>query len=318
MNLRCSFPSSTLAKGAAVLLSLPWIVIVGCDPGSRTTDKAVVLVQEPSAVSGGKTAIAAPSVTSAPVAAETPAKVAETSKTENAPVAAAEGWGTIKGRVVFEGTVPAVKILVPKGGEKDTKDVAICAKAEIDSERLVVNATNKGVRNVLVYIPKPTQVNPEAASAAKVAPVEFDQKNCRFVPHVLAAMKGATVTIKSSDAVGHNTNSSLNNNKFNLPTQPNSSMPWLLRQADKPGRIVCDIHNWMEAYWLILDNPYFAVTDADGNFEIKNAPAGDQKVVVWAEALGPGYLTSPSGDTVSVKAGGDTAKEFKLDASKLK
>ncbi len=91
-----------------------------------------------------------------------------------------------------------------------------------------------------------------------------------------------------------------------------------LKGVDKPGKVGCDIHSWMEAYWLVLDNPYFAVTDEKGNFEIKDAPAGDQKVVVWAEALGPGYLTSPSGDVVNIKASGDTTKDFTLDAAKVK
>jgi hypothetical protein len=86
----------------------------------------------------------------------------------------------------------------------------------------------------------------------------------------------------------------------------------------KPAEVVCDIHNWMKSYWFALGNPYFAVTDADGNFEIKNVPAGDQKVVVWAEALGPGYLTAQSGDTIAIKAGGETSKDFTLDPSKVK
>jgi hypothetical protein len=132
-------------------------------------------------------------------------------------------------------------------------------------------------------------------------------------------MKGATVTVKSSDAVGHNANAvGLNNNKFNMPTQPLSSTPYKLKGVDKPGKIGCDIHGWMEAYWLVLDNPYFAVTDADGNYEIKNAPAGEQKVVVWAEASAPGYVTAASGDPVAIKADGETTKDFTLDAAKVK
>ena len=67
---------------------------------------------------------------------------------------------------------------------------------------------------------------------------------------------------------------------------------------------------------MVLDNPYFAVTDAKGNYEIKDVPAGTQKVVVWQEAVG--FVSAPSGDAVTVKADGDTAHDVKIDAGKVK
>ena len=50
---------------------------------------------------------------------------------------------------------------------------------------------------------------------------------------------------------------------------------------------------------MVVDHPYIAVTDAKGNFEIKNVPAGTQKVVVWQEAVG--FVTAPSGEDVTIK-----------------
>ena len=68
---------------------------------------------------------------------------------------------------------------------------------------------------------------------------------------------------------------------------------------------------------MVLDNPYFAVTDDKGNFEIKNVPAGTQKVVAWQEATG--FVTAPSGEDVTIKAGADaTTKDFTVDPSKVK
>ena len=72
----------------------------------------------------------------------------------------------------------------------------------------------------------------------------------------------------------------------------------------------------MLAYWLVLDHPYFAVTDENGNFEIKNAPAGTQKVVVWQEAAG--YVTAASGESVNIKPNDTTTQEFKIDPAKVK
>jgi len=202
-------------------------------------------VNDPAAVSSGTAPVVE---TSHAAKTSEPAKAADTPTP--AATGAASGWGTLKGRVVFEGDVPAAKVLVAKG-DKEAKDADFCAKNEIDSERLVVNKDNKGVRYALVYIPKPTTVNPEAASAAKSAEVVFDQKNCTFVPHVLAAMKGATVTLKSGDAVNHNTDTvGLNNNKFNMISQANSSQPYPLKGVDKPGKLfVISILGWKPIGW---------------------------------------------------------------------
>lgn len=313
MSLRHVHQNWALTGLAASLSVSLAAIVAGC--GADTTDKAVVTVSEPSAAAkaNATTAPANASANAAPAAnsAEAPAAAATSS----------EGWGTLKGRVVFAGDAPAAKILIAQG-DKDVKDAAVCAKNEIDSERLVVNKANKGVRYAIVYLPKPTAVNKEAEAASKKVEVVFDQKNCTFTPHVLATMKGTSVSVTSSDPVNHNTNGvGFNYNpKFNTPTAPGSAPNSVLLKAaePKPAEVNCDIHNWMKSYWFVAPNPYFAVTDADGNFEIKNVPAGDQKVVVWCESIGPGTLTAASGDTVAIKAGGETSKEFTLDASKVK
>ena len=313
--------------GLAATLGLG-LALAGCGDGGKSgVESAQVVVPEPSATASTSaspaTAATAPAGTAASgsATASESAKPAETSTAASpAPAAGASaaGWGTLKGRVVFSGDIPKAKVLVAKG-DSAAKDPQVCAKKEIDSEKLVVDPASKGVSYAIVYIPKPTAVNPEATSAAKAAEVVFDQKNCMFVPHVLAAMKGATVTIKSSDPVGHNANAvGLNNNKFNLPTAAHVVAALGARAADKPGKVECDIHSWMEAYWLVLDNPYFAVTDDQGNFEIKNAPAGDQKVVVWAEALGARLPHLPLGRRGRHQGRRRTTKDFTLDAAKVK
>ena len=75
----------------------------------------------------------------------------------------------------------------------------------------------------------------------------------------------------------------------------------------------------MKAWWMVFDHPYFAVTDAKGYFEIKNAPAGTQKMVVWQEAVDKnGFLTVPSGDEVVIKANDSVVKDLKLEPSRLR
>jgi plastocyanin len=231
---------------------------------------------------------------------------------------AAGGWGTFRGQIVFEGAPPPPKVLQQKG--KAEKNPEICAAdGPILEEKLIVDAASKGVKNVLVYFPRPSAVNDDAKKARTGKTVVFDQRKCVFDPHVMGMMVGETVALKSSDPVNHNVNVKLKQSTFNQTIAGGQSQNYPLAGAERtPGQVVCDIHPWMKAWWMVLDNPYIAVTDEKGNFEIKNVPSGAQKVVVWQEAVkGGGFVTAPSGEEVSIKADDTTSKEFKIDASKL-
>jgi hypothetical protein len=304
---------ASLGLGLAATLSLS---VAGCGGKGPESGEAIVTVKEPdasistssNAPSGGGGSSSAPAAASSPAASPTP-----TSTTK------AEGWGTLKGQVTLKGTPPKPKELAPKGNA--SKDPSVCAKdAPILSERLVVDEASKGVKNVLVYIPKPTAVNEEAKSNAQSAQIIFDQEKCIYQPHVLAVMTGAKVELKNSDPVNHNIHSRLRNNEFNPIMAASQSVPLPINNAERqPGELTCDIHPWMLAYWLVLDNPYFAVTDEKGNYEIKNAPAGTQKVVVWQEAVAPNrFVSAPSGDAIDIKPNDTTTKDFTIDAGKLR
>jgi plastocyanin len=198
------------------------------------------------------------------------------------------------------------------------KNPEICAKdGPIKAERLVVDPAGKGVKFALVYLPKPTAVNPDAKKAAASAKVMFDQKGCVFEPHVMALMTGVQVTLKSSDPLNHNVNVKLKASTFNQTIAGGQSFPFTPSDPERmPGQVVCDIHPWMKAWWMVLDHPYFAVTDDKGYYEIKNVPAGTQKVVVWQEAVG--FVTAPSGEDVTFKANDATVKDFTIDPTKVR
>jgi hypothetical protein len=71
----------------------------------------------------------------------------------------------------------------------------------------------------------------------------------------------------------------------------------------RPIVVACDIHNWMKAYIMVFDHPFFAVTGADGSFEIKGVPAGDQNLVIWQETVGYVNPEKSKGMAVTVRAG---------------
>jgi len=320
MRIRGPFRSTFL-----VLAALTAVALSGCGGGGGPETGDAIVVTPPAA---NPAPAPAPTPAAEPAAPEPAAPAPEPkpeAEPEPEPEAAAsptkaEGWGTLKGRVILTGgSAPAVKVLVEKG--KAPKDPDFCAaEAPILSERLIVDESNMGIKNALVYIPSPSAVNPEAKKAASTARVEFDQKKCAFEPHVMAIMSGSEVELKSSDPVTHNVNIRLVNTLGNkLMSAGGTDSVAVADPERKPGQVVCDIHNWMQAWWMVLDSPYFAVTDAEGNFEIKDVPAGTQKVVVWQEAVQRGgFVTAPGGDDIEIKAGEPTVHDYSIDVATLK
>jgi hypothetical protein len=217
------------------------------------------------------------------------------------------GFGTIKGRLVWDGaTVPPAKNLVEKGAAP--KDPQVCGKdAAIASRELVVDPATKGIRYAFAYLPRPQGSNPDAAKAlaAKAAKVEIDQKNCEFLPYVTALIQDQALVLKSSDPVNHNVRfSAFTNAAFNQILPANGQVEVKLVAERRPIPLACDIHPWMKGYIMVFDHPFFAITGADGSFEIAGVPAGEQKLVVWQETKG--YVTEgkATGMPVSVKGGG--------------
>ena len=224
----------------------------------------------------------------------------------SAKTAVAQGFGTIKGRVIWGGAnLPAADLKVKKG-DPVAKDAAVCAKEDIPNEDYVVDPSSKGVANAFAYVTTPKGSNPDAEAAlASVAEVEIDQKGCRFVPHAVALHKSQKLAFKSSDPVGHNIRyTSFGVGALNQMLAPQGQMAVSFPGAEKnPVELHCDIHPWMNGYFMIFDHTFFAVTKADGSFEIKGVPAGTQKVIVRQEKTGFVTPGARNGVAVEVKAG---------------
>lgn len=109
----------------------------------------------------------------------------------------------------------------------------------------------------------------------------LDQTHENFVPHVLPILVGAAVKFLNSDDVYHNVFSYSPAKSFDLGRYAKGQSRSVT--FDKPGvvKIYCDIHTHMSAFILVLKNPYFTVTDDDGNFSIKNVPPGKYTLKAW-------------------------------------
>lgn len=112
----------------------------------------------------------------------------------------------------------------------------------------------------------------------------MDQRNMTFIPHVLAVQTGTTVDFLNNDEVRHNVFSP-SKEKYNLGTWPRGEVkPYTYTEQGVYNQL-CNVHPEMEAFVVALDTPYFATTDADGNFEISGVPEGEYTVKVWHEKL---------------------------------
>src|ERR1700687_1366592 len=117
--------------------------------------------------------------------------------------------------------------------------------------------------------------------------VVVDQKKMAFIPHVVAVQQGTTVEFLNSDSVGHNVYwPSISGNKkltHNLGTWPKGDKKPFQFNDLGVASLLCNVHPEMSGYVVVVPTPYFAVTDKDGNFEIKNVPAGKYTLKTWSE-----------------------------------
>ncbi len=203
---------------------------------------------------------------------------------------AEEGYGTISGQIVASGDIPKPELLVTKGDSK-IKDPQVCAAEEHVDNSLLIDASSKGIANVVIYLRSVDDIHPKLEEVPKgQEEVVFDQKNCVFMPHILSVRTGQTVVVKSDDPVPHNTHTHpFKNKEENFTIRPGNREGVKIDYDESeflPVKVNCDLHPHMTAYWVVLDHPYFAVTDKDGKFEIKDLPEGEYDFIVWHERVG--------------------------------
>jgi hypothetical protein len=185
--------------------------------------------------------------------------------------------GSIKGKIKASAKIESPMLTIDK-------DTEFCGKSQ--SSMMYIMSPNLEVKNVLVIVE-----NVQKGKPAPKTDTVIDNNKCKFEPLVAVAYKGANFTIKNSDKILHNTNLGLQL-EDKRRTVYNLALPKENQVISKPVKVMgliavkCDAHSWMRAHVYVTDNPYIAVTDANGNFDIKDLLPGKYKVRVWHEGLG--------------------------------
>jgi plastocyanin len=202
--------------------------------------------------------------------------------------------GVISGFVRYQGKAEKAKFL------EVTKNREVCGK--VADESLVVGV-GQGLRYAVVTL----EGIARGKAVEREAVHELDNVKCRFAPHVQTATVGQFLLVKNSDPILHTAHAYTPEGQphFNVGLYPGrvSRKPLV-----KPGvfKILCEAHPWMSAYVVVSEHPYHAVTDAYGEYQLTEVPAGKYRLRVWHEKLGV------KEQEVEVRPGAVTKADFVL------
>jgi hypothetical protein len=193
---------------------------------------------------------------------------------ENYETMEVKNGGSIEGTVEFAGAhVPKDQVV------RVMPEYAAFCGDTLHAERYLIK--DRKIKNVVVYI--------EEIKAGKPVPresVTLTNLKCAFVPHVTVGFKGNIFIERNDDPIPHNIHTyweGMTMYNVNLPGEGMS----LSKPLKKTGliEVECDTHHWMHGYLYVFDHPYAAVTNEDGEFFLKDVPAGTYTIVAWHEML---------------------------------
>jgi plastocyanin len=217
--------------------------------------------------------------------------------------------GDVSGKVTLKGAALPEKTI-------DFGDTCGPLPHAVKTTRYFVLGKDNGLGDVFVYISKGLEGKkfPVPSTA-----VEINQEGCMYYPYVVGVMVGQTLKFKNSDPFMHNVHGlprTDGNSEFNIaePSQGDVNDTKFAASITKPEVLVkvkCDVHPWMFCYAGVQDNPFFAVTDADGHFNIPNVPPGQYTLTAYHLKT---HGSSPGVSQPITVAAGPVTADFTVDA----
>ena len=144
----------------------------------------------------------------------------------------------------------------------------------------VVDPQGRPVREAVVFIDRLADGAPAPVTARTAV---MDQIHREFVPHVLPVAVGTEVSFPNHDQIHHHVYSLSRTKTFEIPLYKGEMTSPI--QFDRVGavKLGCNIHDWMAGVILVVPTPYFATTDDQGAFTLRDVPPGRHGVVAWHE-----------------------------------
>ncbi len=212
----------------------------------------------------------------------------------------------ISGVITLKGTPPPEQFLPLD---------PLCVKLHGDKKpatRFWNTGKGNGLADVFVHIK--SGLKPSDIPAPSKQPVVLDQSKCEYLPYVVGLQTGQTLEVRNSDPVLHNVHTTpvvdgnKEQNMAQLPMGP--ALKFVFEKPEILLRIKCDIHPWMFAYVGVVEHPFFAVTDKNGAFTVKNVPPGEYVLEIFHRKGGK------QEKKISVGADGIKAVDFKVEVPK--
>jgi len=161
----------------------------------------------------------------------------------------------------------------------------------------VVDAAGQPLADAAVYaVPASGPVDARGKPSAVIEQVDRE-----FVPYVTVVQTGTAVTFPNRDAMLHHVYSFSPAKSFEIKLYAGPSPREIV--FDRAGTVTlgCNIHDWMSAYVLVVNTPYFGRSDAKGVARLADVPAGAYELRVWhphqRAAVAPHATTLPAQGT---------------------
>ncbi len=208
------------------------------------------------------------------------------------------GGAKLIGSVDFEGVIPrdsTITLPADQGGCGQT-----ITTRSVDNNGTKINGAVVWLTDIRSGKPLPIQRR-----------FELVNEDCQLSPHVQAVFTSGTLNVASEDVAMHRDriiNVGTGETEGIAPFNDNGEVVPFDRLLDKPAQleVICDLHPWSKAHILVLDHPYFAMSQKSGAFSIEDIPPGTYRVKAWHPALGVAE------QTVTVGAGQPSSVSLKL------
>src|SRR5690606_24802735 len=191
----------------------------------------------------------------------------------------------VAGVVKYDGPKPRARKVNPSADPN-------CAKMHKDGIEIqdVKVGKDQTLADVFVQVksglPEGKKFDIPKGEDGKPKPVVLDQKGCEYHPNVFGVMVGQPLVVRNSDSTTHNIHGLPRENpQFNFSQAQKGMEKELTLEKPEDFRIKCDVHEWMNAHAFVMEHPFFAVTDEEGKFTIKDLPPGEYELEFWHSRL---------------------------------